>query len=147
MEVEPTGLSDDRSTVDLLIVPALVECDGFVNYGNPINASFVTPTTESGVGTTTLSENKILMPVFTSRRVNTTVTVANGHTVVIGSLMKSKKERFNDKVPVLGDIPLVGRFFRSEGERVEQKAIIIMVRADVIDPSGRKIMTLPSGEL
>lgn len=147
MEVEPLGMSDDRSTVEIQIAPELVEFDGYVNYGSPIMSSGLSETSESGIDIIVLSENNILQPVFTKRSLGTTVTLASGSTVVLGGVLNSKKEKFQDKVPVFGDLPLVGRLFRSQGERTEERAILIMVRADIVDPSGRKIQTLPSGEL
>ncbi len=146
MEVEP-NISEDKTMVDLRIVPEMTEFEGFVNYGNPIMASLNDSTKESGISAVVLSENQILMPIFSKKKAETNVTIANGHTVVIGGLMKSKKVRFDDKVPVLGDIPFVGRLFRSEGEKNEEQALIIMVRADIVDPSGQSVGTLAKEEI
>lgn len=141
LEVEPT-ISEDRMMVELQLVPTMVDFDGFVNYGSPIKTSMVTPDTEKGISSVTLSQNAILMPVFSRKSMETKVTIANGYTVVLGGLVKSKKEKFEDKVPVLGDIPYFGRLFRSEGEKTEEKVLIIMVRADVVDPSGQNVRSL-----
>lgn len=141
LEVEPT-ISEDRTMVELQLVPTMVDFDGFVNYGSPIKTSMVTPDTEKGISSVTLSQNAILMPVFSKKSMETKVTIANGYTVVLGGLIKSKKEKFEDKVPVLGDIPYFGRLFRSEGEKTEEKVLIIMVRADVVDPSGQNVRSL-----
>ncbi|MBL9180266.1 MAG: hypothetical protein JNM65_19545, partial [Verrucomicrobiaceae bacterium] len=45
----------------------------------------------------------------------------------------------NDQVPILGNLPFVGRLFRSEVKETETKHIIIFVTVDVVDPSGQKI--------
>ena len=49
--------------------------------------------------------------------------------------------KFEDKVPVLGDLPLVGRLFRSEGESNIRKMMMIFAKVDVVDPTGRDINT------
>jgi len=54
----------------------------------------------------------------------------------MGGLIKESVERFKDRVPVLGSIPLVGRFFRSEGERSIKKNLLIFVTANRIDSTG-----------
>jgi len=54
----------------------------------------------------------------------------------LGGLMESRIEKIEDKVPVLGDIPIAGRLFRSESERTIKKAIIITIQVELIDPSG-----------
>ncbi|MEW6744571.1 MAG: secretin N-terminal domain-containing protein [Planctomycetota bacterium] len=51
------------------------------------------------------------VPVVDSRRVKTTVMVHDGETVVIGGLIRQDKIKVTDKVPILGDIPLLGFFF------------------------------------
>lgn len=58
-----------------------------------------------------------------------------------GALKKSTSITYEDKIPVLGDIPWVGRLFRSKGSKEERNAIIIMVKAEVVDPGGKKLYT------
>ena len=49
--------------------------------------------------------------------------------------------RYEDKLPVLGDLPMVGRLFRSEGEEKIRKAFLMFVKVDVVDPTGRNVGT------
>jgi len=64
------------------------------------------------------------------------VTLWSGSTMVIAGLAGEERTTVNDKTPVLGDLPYVGRFFRSKAESVRQKVIIFLVTAEVVDPSG-----------
>lgn len=66
--------------------------------------------------------------------------IATGNTLVIGALKKSTSITYEDKIPVLGDIPWVGRLFRSKGSKEQRKAIIIMVKAEVVDPGGKSFI-------
>ena len=74
-------------------------------------------------------------------RLTAPVRIATGNTLVIGALKKSTSITYEDKIPVLGDIPWVGRLFRSKGSKEQRKAIIIMVKAEVVDPGGKKLYT------
>lgn len=135
-------VSADRKLINLDIEPVVTEFEGFVNYGTPINGAtsevFFDP--QSGLSTrTTLSEitrNAILMPIFKTIRGNTNVTVADGATLVIGGLLDSRVQRVEDGVPLLKDLPLLGRFFKSEGDLVTRRAIMIFVEVELLDPSG-----------
>ena len=54
----------------------------------------------------------------------------------MGGLVDERTETFRDQVPFLGDIPYVGRFFRSEGSRNQKKNLVITVKATQVDDRG-----------
>ena len=64
-----------------------------------------------------VTDNVINKPVFSTREVTTEVTVYDGQTVVIGGLMREDIQKTEDKVPILGDIPLAGRLFRTTADQ------------------------------
>ncbi|MFA6174549.1 MAG: hypothetical protein WC701_12840 [Kiritimatiellales bacterium] len=78
------------------------------------------------------------LPYFRLREMNTKVTVADGSTVGMGGLIYDKLETYKDKVPVLGSIPLIGRLFRSEGEKTIKRNLMIFVTATEVDVNGRR---------
>ena len=67
--------------------------------------------------TVEITENAILMPIFSKQAVSTTVDVADGATVAVGGLMQESVQNVNDKTPVLGGIPIVGRLFQIQREK------------------------------
>lgn len=77
-------------------------------------------------------------PVFKTRTVNTSVTIEDGSTIAMGGLIKEQLETFKDSVPILGRIPLIGRLFRSEGERSVKRNLLIFVTANQVNTSGYK---------
>jgi general secretion pathway protein D len=135
METE-VAVSDDRNYVDVQMDVEQVAFEGFVNYGSPIQSTAQDPLTGFSADVT-LNENAILMPVFRTIRPNTAVTVQDGANIVISALQQSDIEDFEDKVPVLGDIPLVGRFFQSSGTRKVDRALLIFVNVEIQDPTGK----------
>ena len=77
------------------------------------------------------------MPVFSTQRANTQLTVADGATIVIGGLMRESIQNVEDKVPVLGDLPWVGRLFSSTARQPVTTAIVFFVQVELLDPTGR----------
>jgi general secretion pathway protein D len=149
MEVEPV-VSDDARSVEIVLAPEVVDFEGFVNYGSPINSPNSSAFQQVTSGGTTsyiplftpeqlITPNKILQPVFKSSKVSTAVKVWDGQTVVLGGLKQQEHTIVDDQVPVLGDLPFVGRLFRTHVKRTDTKNIIIFVTVNVIDPSGQKI--------
>jgi general secretion pathway protein D len=137
LEVEPV-VGGDATTIDLNLVPQVVEFEGFINYGSPINAVGVN--TVGGVISTSvpvvLTDNVINQPVFSTRKVTTSVSVWDGQTVVIGGLMREDVQKVEDKTPIIGDIPLIGRAFRTNVDQHIKRNLIIFVTARVVTPSG-----------
>jgi general secretion pathway protein D len=149
LEVEPT-VGPDGYTIDLVLSPRVVEFDGFINYGSPINASvagvfgiLVGPPPVVLLGPTQVIEataNVINQPVFSNREVTTEVTVYDGSTVVLGGLIREDIQKVEDKVPILGDIPLVGRLFRTNADQHIKRNLIMFVTANLIDPAGQPLI-------
>jgi len=135
LDVEPI-IGPDGYTIDLTLSPQVVDFDGFINYGSPI----ATVSTNLGISTrTVLTDNVINQPIFSVRKVTTSVSVYDGSTVILGGLTREDVQKVNDKVPVLGDIPLVGRLFRSKIDQNIKRNLIIFVTARLIDPAGQPI--------
>lgn len=134
LEIEPT-LGNNDSVIDLRFAPEIVEFEGFINYGSPIQS----PSTDAlgNPTTVTITENRIEMPVFSVRRVSTSLSIYDGHTVAVGGLMREDVQNVEDKVPVLGDIPLIGRLFQTKAENRIKSNLIIFVTAQIIDATGR----------
>jgi general secretion pathway protein D len=137
LEVEPV-VGGDGTTIDLNLIPQVVEFEGFINYGSPINAVGVN-TVGGAISTSVpvvLTENVINQPVFSTRKVTTSVNVWDGQTVVIGGLMREDVQKVEDKTPIIGDIPLIGRAFRSNVDQHIKRNLIIFVTARVVTPAG-----------
>ena len=134
LEIEPT-LGTNGTVIDLRFAPEIVEFEGFINYGSPIQS----PSSDAlgNPTTVTVTENRIEMPVFSVRRVSTALSIYDGHTVAVGGLMREDVQNVEDKVPILGDIPLIGRLFQTKAENRIKSNLIIFVTAQIIDATGR----------
>ncbi|MDP0499260.1 MAG: hypothetical protein Q7P63_04085 [Verrucomicrobiota bacterium JB022] len=126
MAVTPTVEEDD--SISLLLEPQVTEFEGFVEYGGTSVAI--------SSGNTVTVPSGFYQPIFSVRKVKTEVTIWDGATVVMGGLTREQAVKIEDKVPLLGDIPLLGRLFRSEGESTQKRNLLIFVSARLVDPGG-----------
>jgi general secretion pathway protein D len=86
-----------------------------------------------------MSPSGILVPIFSVRKVATKVTVFDGATVIIGGLTREEVKTVNDKIPVLGNIPLIGRLFQSSAESYQKRNLLIFVSANIVSPGGSPV--------
>jgi len=151
LEAEPT-VGADGNTIELTLAPEVTEFDGFINYGSPIlspsSSSFQPLTAGAGaiLGYVPLAQperlitpNTINQPVFSVRKVSTGVSIWDGQTVALGGLIREDVQDVEDKIPVLGDLPFIGRLFRTEAENHSKRNLMIFVTAHLIDPSGQRV--------
>lgn len=79
---------------------------------------------------------RLAAQIITQRRLETKVAVAGGQTIVIGGLMEDQLQENVRKVPILGDIPLVGMLFRrTQREKVKTELLLFLSPEVVTDPS------------
>jgi general secretion pathway protein D len=71
-------------------------------------------------------------PIITIRRINTSVVAANGQTVALGGLMKQQKGVVERKVPLLGDIPLIGNLFKATDKTTDRTELLILVTPTIL---------------
>ena len=143
LEVEPV-VGPDGVTIDLNLVPQVVEFEGFINYGSPIlapSSSFLNTVTGGLISSpqSVLTPNVINQPIFSTRKVTTSVSVWDGQTVVLGGLMREDVQKTEDRTPLLGDIPIVGRLFRTNAEQHIKRNLVIFVTARLVNPGGQLV--------
>ena len=82
---------------------------------------------------------EVKLPKFSSRNLATTVAVNSGDTVVLGGLIKEIRTQNKTKVPILGDIPLLGNLFKKNSDSIQRRNLLIFVTAKLLSPSGEEI--------
>jgi len=127
LDVVPYVLSDG-CTINLALIPSLTEFNGYT-----------TPPTIPGVNVANVVEVPTILPAFTVRQVVTTVNIWDNQTVVLGGLISSQVQSTKDKVPLLGDLPLVGTLFQSQSKNTVKVNLMIFVTATMVDPSGNRV--------
>lgn len=136
LEVKPTTYPDQRIDLDITKAQVL-DFDGFIDYGVPITTRLdetSPPVNEPG---TIITPGVINQPVFNLRSMVTNLQVLDGQTAVLGGLTQENTQEINDKVPVLGDIPLVGRLFQSKVSERTKKSVLWFITARLIRSNGK----------
>jgi general secretion pathway protein D len=136
LDVLPT-VSADGFSIQMTLVPTYTE---FVGYDPP--GQFV-PQAEAATGSTigVPLTAQLPLPHFRVREVVTTCNVWDGQTVVLGGLIGETITKINDKVPMLGDLPLVGKLFQSQSSDATKENLLIFVTPTIIDPAGNRVHT------
>ena len=128
--VTPT-VGADGYTINLTLIPQITDFLGFINYGSVVALS-------AGANVVTVP-NDIKQPLFSTRDVMTSVDIWDGQTVVLGGLIRDAVTKIDDKIPFLGDLPAVGRLFRSKVTNRTKRNLLIFVTARLVDPAGNPV--------
>ena len=110
----------------VLSVTSQISSDGIINMS--INPSI---TERTGQATSRLGDT---VPIISVRETDTLVRVREGETIVIAGLMQDKATTNNAKVPVLGDVPLVGQLFRRTETRRSKTDLVILLTPTIMGP-------------
>ena len=139
-ELSPEGL------INLALEPKVISEPTWKDYGMKVPMSAVmssaaqTLALASGDADMNWFSVPMEQPFFKERSINTHVTLYNGSTIVMGGLITEERKSMEDKIPFLGDIPFVGRLFRSRSEWSNKRNLLIFVSARLVDPNGRQII-------
>lgn len=89
------------------------------------------------------------VPALTTRQVETSVTLGDGESLVIGGLVNRQMQQNIQKVPLLGDLPIIGAFFRNISYQKTEDELAIIVTPKLVRPiaAGVKLPPLPGEEL
>ena len=157
----PTGFESRNIGVTLTVkgestsIPKAVDLDftklevedfeGFIDYGATI------ATVSSGQGgaldpsplvqtidpvSQPIGQSPYLVPIFSRRSLQSRVRLLDGETVGLGGLIAESVQEVDDKVPGLGDFPLLGRLFRSEASQKIKLNLVIFCTVRIIEPDG-----------
>ena len=138
LKVTP-NVDADRYTITLEMSPSVRALAGWSDYDYDVRDA------NTGITYT----NVLQMPILESRTVQTSVTIYDGETIVLGGIMRDRVNTYNDQIPILGDIPLIGRAFQSKSQYSTKTNLLIFLTCRLINPNGspireREVRGLPS---
>ena len=109
-----------------LYVTPTINRDGFVTMK-------IKPEISSATRTDITSEGQITqIPIVTTSESETTVMVKDGVTIIIGGLRKDERLKTVKKIPLIGDIPLLGFFFRSTSDELKKTELVILLTPHIM---------------
>ncbi len=124
------GIGGDLITYTDKQVDVILEVIPRIEPGNRINL-IVHPIIEEIIGYT--GPGDYPQPITSIREVQTTVSVAPGETVVLGGMVKDNKTVIEDKVWLLGYIPLLGELFTSRTEEIKKTDLLIFITPKILE--------------
>ena len=139
LDVLPT-VAADGYTISMSLIPSITQ---FIGY-DAVPPEFAGAIQAQSVGSGTVGVSltaQVPLPRTRVRQVVTQCIVWDAQTVMLGGLISEDIVNTKDKVPVLGDLPLVGRLFRSETKTNKKKNLVIFVTPTIIDPAGNRVHT------
>jgi Zn-dependent protease with chaperone function len=112
---------EDGHTIDLLADVRLVQ---FLGYDDPVARGLPA---------------QVPLPHFNRQSTRQSMKIRSGDTMVLGGMTTQQLVVAKDKVPVLGDIPLLGRLFRHEEKFMETKHVLVFITPTIIAPAGNRV--------
>jgi len=136
MGVKP-DVTGDNSRVLMELKPSFVDFEGFINYGTIINSAYAASYYDTQV---TILTNNIQQPVFVRRDLTLpAVEVSDGHTLMLGGLLREDIQKIDEKVPIIGDLPILGRAFQGKTEQAIKKNTLIFVTPRILQVDGQPL--------
>lgn len=89
--------------------------------------------TKDSVGDVVVASGGVNVPSIDTRQITTQVLVNNGHTVVLGGILETEMRDTELKVPLLGDIPLIGHLFKSNSKTRNKAELLIFVTPKILN--------------
>ena len=119
--------------VTLTVVPTISHDRNVVLKVKPEVSTSGTPLELQGVASgSNTSFVRTRVPVVTTQTLETTVVVRDGATVVIGGLMQDQQSKAGKKLPILGDIPILGVPFRTKSNNFRKTELVIFLTPHII---------------
>ena len=79
------------------------------------------------------NNNAVVIPGFKTRKVETTVELMDGETLVIAGLLNNTSSKTNNQVPLLGDLPVIGVLFKTIEDKKSDTELMIFITPKIID--------------
>jgi len=139
--VKPDVVGSDRVLLELQ--PTFQDFEGNINYGAEIFSVYASRPNAPVLAATNpvlILTNVINQPVFVQRKVTLApIEVSDGYTLLLGGLLREDIQTVDEKVPLLGDLPVFGRMFQGKTEKAVKKNTLIFVTPRILDVSGQPL--------
>ena len=141
--VKPDVVGSDRVLLELQ--PTFRDFEGNINYGADIYSVYASRSSgingaPNATSPVLILTNNVFQPVFVERNVKLApIEVSDGYTLLLGGLLREDIQNVDEKIPLLGDIPVFGRMFQGKTEQAVKKNTLIFVTPRILDVSGQPL--------
>ncbi len=126
INMKVTPQVNNAGFVKMKVLPEVSSLAGSVNFGGSSGAE---------------------IPIISSRKVETQVSLKDGHTLGLGGLIENDTSKNKTKVPFIGEIPVIGSLFKSKSNALRTRNLIIFITAKTLDSGVAKVDEVFSNEL
>ena len=139
----PVNTDDNTVTVEWREYGIRLDIEPTVQQDNSVDSKIKTEVSSldwsSAVNAT--SATGVRIPGLLSRKADSHVVMQPGMTMAIGGLISSTESKSVSKIPLLGDIPILGQFFRNTSKTRERKEILILLTPILVDSDYKPVMS------
>lgn len=139
----PVNTDDNTVTVEWREYGIRLDIEPTVQQDNSVDSKIQTEVSSldwsSAVNAT--SATGVRIPGLLSRKADSHVVMQPGMTMAIGGLISSTESKSVSKIPLLGDIPILGQFFRNTSKTRERKEILILLTPILVDSDYKPVMS------
>ena len=139
----PVNTDDNTVTVEWREYGIRLDIEPNVQQDNSVDSKIQTEVSSldwsSAVNAT--SATGVRIPGLLSRKADSHVVMQPGMTMAIGGLISSNDSKSVSKIPLLGDIPILGQFFRNTSKTRERKEILILLTPILVDSDYKPVMS------
>lgn len=118
-----TTISFKKATLSLKVTPQITPDDRII---------LDLAVTKDSVGTVVVTSGGVNVPSIDTRQISTQVLVNDGQTVVLGGILETEKRDTETKVPLLGDIPVLGHLFKSTSKTNNKDELLVFVTPKIL---------------
>ncbi len=139
----PGGGGDGTTTIEYKQVGVSLEYIPTLLPGNRINLR-IRPEVSSPSPSGGVIIDGFAIPAFSVRRAETSVELASGQTMALAGLFQRDISTDVSKFPILGDLPILGKLFRSERYQRSETELVILITPYLVKPTSRPNIALPN---
>lgn len=130
----PTVTTNGQTTITFQEFGVRLEFKPSVQPGAPINLNLLTEVSNLDFANAIVA-NGFTIPTITTRRAETVVAMEPGQFLAIGGLIQNSNSKVVSKLPILGDIPILGQLFRSTTFQKGESELVIFVAPSIVRPT------------
>ncbi len=135
-----TGTTSENEDVQSVFAGVLLDITPEISSDNSITLKINPSLSETAYDiSNVLSEDRTMPPDLKRRQLSSVVTVQNGNRVILGGLINTNTYIDSNKVPILGDIPVLNYLFKYESKQKQVQELVIIIQPTIIDKNKKDL--------
>lgn len=134
-----TGTQSQTEVVSSVFSGVLLDITPEISSDGTITLRINPSVSETASTISTDNTTRTMPPDLSRRQISSVVTIKDGNRVVLGGLINRKSSNNTTKVPLLGDIPVLGYLFKQEGVTEKVEELVIIIEPHIVKKEGNNV--------